>query len=176
MSVWSRALKQADVAVEAVDWDVVYAEQLPRVYNFFRYRVGEGVVAEDLTAATFEKAWVARTRYRSDLSGFSTWLFAIAQNVAVDYFRKRRNDMPLDQAISRTAEGSLEEMAEHRSDIARLAVLLATLSDRERELVALKYGASMNNREIAKLTSLTESNVGSILHRVTAKLRAGWEG
>src|SRR5580765_5538052 len=39
------------------DWDALYAEQLPRVYNFFRYRVGDGPVAQDLTSATFEKAW-----------------------------------------------------------------------------------------------------------------------
>src|SRR6266496_425703 len=41
------------------DWDALYAEQLPRIYNFFRFRVGEGAVAEDLTSITFEKAWRA---------------------------------------------------------------------------------------------------------------------
>jgi hypothetical protein len=41
------------------DWDAVYADQLPRVYNFFRYRFGVTADAEDLTARTFEKAWRA---------------------------------------------------------------------------------------------------------------------
>ena len=48
------------------DWDAVYADQLPRVYNFFRYRFGVTADAEDLTARTFEKAWRARHRYRRD--------------------------------------------------------------------------------------------------------------
>lgn len=174
--MWSRAIKQTEVVTDAVDWDVVYAEHMPRVYNFFRYRVGEGALAEDLTATTWEKAWVARERYRRDLGAFSTWLFTIAQHVAIDYFRKRRDDLPLEHARSRHAHGSPEETVERQSDFARLAVLLAALSDRERELVALKYGASLTNREIAKLSGLTESNVGSILHRVTVKLRAGWDG
>lgn len=69
------------------DWDALYAQQLPRVYNFFRYRVGDGPVAEDLTSLTFEKAWRARHRYRRDLGGFGTWLYAIARNVAYDHFR-----------------------------------------------------------------------------------------
>ena len=43
-------------ATEA-DWDALYAEQLPRVYNFLRYRVGDGPDAEDLTSETFERAW-----------------------------------------------------------------------------------------------------------------------
>ena len=52
------------------DWDALYAAEMPRVYNFFRYRVGDGPVAEDLTSATFEKAWRARDRYRRDLASF----------------------------------------------------------------------------------------------------------
>src|SRR5881628_144471 len=80
------------------DWDALYAEQLPRVYNFFRYRVADGAVAEDLTSITFEKAWQARHRYRRDLAGFRTWLLTIARNVAVDHYRARREHVPLDEA------------------------------------------------------------------------------
>src|SRR3970282_1347034 len=64
------------------DWDAVYADQLPRVFNFFRYRFGPTADAEDLTARTFEKAWRARQRYRRDLASFATWLMSIARNVA----------------------------------------------------------------------------------------------
>jgi|SRR5581483_1298336 len=72
------------------DWDALYADQLPRIYNYFRFRVGTDADAEDLTAHTFERAWRARERYRQDLAGFSTWLFAIAHNVAADFLRARR--------------------------------------------------------------------------------------
>ena len=47
--------------------------------------------------------------------------------------------------------------------------------ERERELIHLKYGAELTNREIAQLTGLSESNVGTILHRVAGKLRMEWE-
>src|ERR687897_133616 len=80
------------------DWDAVYREQLPRVYNFFRYRFGPSMDAEDLTARTFEKAWQARHRYRRDVAGFGTWLLAIARNVAADHVRARRHHLPLEAA------------------------------------------------------------------------------
>ena len=64
---------------DKVDWDAVYADQLPRIYNYFRFKLGGEAEVEDLTARTFEKAWSARARYRRDLAGFSTWLFRIAQ-------------------------------------------------------------------------------------------------
>ena len=61
-----------------------------------------------------------------------------------------------------------------RSDFERLSRLLAELPARERELIALKYGAEMSNRAIAKVAGLSESNVGTILHRTIQALRAGW--
>jgi hypothetical protein len=46
-------------SAEELDWDALYSDQLPRIYNYFRFRVGAYADAEDLTARTFEKAWQA---------------------------------------------------------------------------------------------------------------------
>src|SRR5918999_318093 len=120
------------------DWEQVYAEQLPRVLNFFRYRVGPTADVEDLTARTFEKAWRARHRYRRDVAGFATWLLSIARNVAADHIRARRPSLPLDAASSVPAPArSPEDALAEQSDAARLSQLLAALPDRERELLAL---------------------------------------
>jgi RNA polymerase sigma-70 factor (ECF subfamily) len=67
-----------------------------------------------------------------------------------------------------------EQQAIQQSEAQRLAALLATLSSRERELIAMKYGADMTNRAIARATGLSESNVGTILHRAVESLRGCW--
>jgi RNA polymerase sigma-70 factor, ECF subfamily len=163
-----------------LDWNAVYKDQLPRLYNYFRFRVGgrfrtgHDADIEDLTARTFEKAWKARDRYRSDLAGFSTWLFGIARNVAIDYLRSRRAHLPLEAADHVAADATPEDAVAHTSDLARLAALMPLLSDRQQELVALKYGATLNNRVIASVTGLSESNVGTVLARAVEKLRARW--
>ncbi len=157
------------------DWDVLYVEQLPRIYNFFRYRVGAHADVEDLTSVTFEKAWRARHRYRRNLGGFTTWLLAIARNVAVDHHRAARRHEPLTEAAGLVTGRTPEDDALQRSAVQRLTALLGQLPDRERELVALKYGAGATNRAISGLTGLSESNVGTILHRVVQQLRAGWD-
>ena len=158
-----------------VDFEAVYQAELPRVYNFFRYHIGDDRVAEDLTAETFEKAWRNRKRYRADLASFSTWLFTLARRVATDYYRKRRPTIPLDEAVLVSDPQVIEDAAQERAEFAHLAVLLALLAERERELVALKYGAGLTNRAIARLTGLSESNVSTILYRVTRQLRAQLE-
>jgi RNA polymerase sigma-70 factor (ECF subfamily) len=162
------------VAASEPDWDAVYTEQLPRVYNFFRYRLRNEAHAEDLTSRTFEKAWLARARYRRDLAAFSTWLLSIARNVATDHLRAQRAHLPLEAAEDVVAHETPHDQVARDSDLARLGALLRTLPPREQELVALKYGAEATNRTIAELTGLSESNVGTILHRVVQTLRRDW--
>jgi RNA polymerase sigma-70 factor (ECF subfamily) len=162
-------------AASEADFEALYRAELPRVYNFFRYRVGDDALAEDLTSETFEKAWRNRARYRRDLAAFSTWLFTIARRVAVDYYRRPRPAQPLESAAQVPHPETLEDLAQARAERERLHALLARLTDRERELVALKYGAGLSNRAIAGLSGLSESNVGVILHRAVLDLRAQWE-
>jgi len=157
------------------DWEQVYAEQLPRVLNFFRYRLGGTAEVEDLTARTFEKAWRARHRYRRDLAGFSTWLLTIARHVAIDHLRARQRYEPIEVASAvPSRDDTPEQQAVHHSEAQRLAALLAALEPRQRELIAMKYGAGMTNRAIAHATGLSESNGGTILHRSVESLRARW--
>src|SRR4051812_50179110 len=108
------------------DWDEVYAAQLPRVLNFFRYRLGHTADVEDLTARTFEKAWRARHRYRRDLAGFSTWLLTIAPNVSTDHLRARpRHDPPDAPPPGPSPEHTPEQHAPPHAGAQRPPALLA---------------------------------------------------
>jgi len=162
------------VATAEPDWDAVYLEQMPRIYNYFRYRLGHEALADDLTARTFEKAWLARHRYRRNLAGLQTWLLRIARNVATDHLRTAHEHASLEEAADAAADGTPEDEAVLRSNFARLATLFAALPERERELLALKYGAGATNRAIAEITGVSESNVGTILHRTVNTLRLKW--
>ena len=169
---------QRPAAIESageIDWEAVYTSEMPRIFNYFWYRLGDSAVAEDLTATTFEKAWRARARYRSKRAAFSTWLHTIARNVANDYYRRHRPTRSLDEIQAQPSAQFPADVAEQNDESARLAWLLARLPARERELIALKYGAGLTNREIARLTTLSESNVGTVLNRVTSRLRKMWE-
>jgi RNA polymerase sigma-70 factor (ECF subfamily) len=175
MTIQFRSLQRTISPAENVDWQAVYADLLPRVYNFFRYRVSDRSTAEDLTATTLEKAWKGRGRYRRDRASFSTWVFGIARNVALGYYRQHRNEIPLETLNDQVSDSSVEASLQQESDRERLFALLSRLPTREQELLALKYGAELTNREIARVTGLSESNVGTILSRVVQRMRANWE-
>jgi RNA polymerase sigma-70 factor, ECF subfamily len=69
----------------------------------------------------------------------------------------------------------VERSFQEQQDKALLQRLLLELPERDHDLVALKYGAGLSNREISSVTGLSESNVGSILHRTVAILRRKWD-
>ena len=167
--------RQVKAGSAAIDWEAVYQDLLPRVFNYFRYHGLEDATAEDLTALTFEKAWRKRDTYRHDLAAFSTWLLRIAHNVAMDHFRTRPREIDLEEIETRADQITPEEILVASDEHDRLRLLLSQLPPREQELVALKYGSGLTNRAIAQLTGLTETNVGTILYRVVNLLRASWE-
>jgi RNA polymerase sigma-70 factor (ECF subfamily) len=176
ISTKTKLLSWVRSSASETDFERVYRAELPKIYNFFRFRVGDGPVAEDLTADTFEKAWRKRDSYRQDLASFSTWLYTIARRVAIDHYRKQRPEISIESAGPLTADETPEELTTRQADFERLSVLLAQLEERDRELVALRFGAGLTNRAIAGLTGLTESNVGVILHRTLNQLCVEWEG
>jgi DNA-binding CsgD family transcriptional regulator len=101
-------------------------------------------------------------------------LYAIARNVAIDHFRRRVAHEPLEAASHVAAYGTPELDAIRSSDRQQVLLLLAALDERSREIIALRYGGGLTNRAIARLLGLSESNVGTILHRAITDLRARW--
>lgn len=160
---------------ETIDWERVIQYDYPRIFNYFRYSGLDDDTAQELSAVTLEKAWRARKRYDPEKSALTTWLITIAKRTLIDYFRTQRPQRSIDHLEESFEPGSDEHNPEQQilqtEDRKKLRMLLYELPERERELVALKYGAGMTNREIAKLTELTESNIGTINHRVLNFLR-----
>lgn len=170
MGTFENAETAHRVAATDIDWASAYQELLPKVYHYFCLRTGDSLEAEDLTAATFERAWRDRARYQKDIGTVTNWIFGIARHVAITHFRQKEHRQALTQANTEEYRPT-EEAAARQQEFDRLASLLTTLSEREREIFSLKYGGRFTNRAIAKIARLTESNVGTILHRIVSRLR-----
>jgi RNA polymerase sigma-70 factor (ECF subfamily) len=175
MSVFGKIIATAITAATEVEWASVYEELLPKVYHYFCLRVGDRLEAEDLTAATFERAWRDRERYRNDLGTFTNWLFGIAHHVMVAHFRQNKQEPEITERGLADVSRPTEETATLLEEFEQLVSLLAYLPERERNIFSLKYGAQFTNRSIAKILGMTESNVGTILHRIVSRLREQWE-
>jgi RNA polymerase sigma factor (sigma-70 family) len=146
----------------------VYNEHVWRVYGFLAYRLGDRDTAEDLTQATFERALRAWGRFDPRRASASTWLLAIARNLLIDHYRRDRSTLtdPIDERLAPAVPGPDEQLAS-----AELLDALTRLSDRDREVLALRFGGDMTGPEIAQLLNLSLANVQQILSRSLRKLR-----
>ena len=116
-----------------------------------------------------------RHRYKNELGTFSTWLFTIARRKAIDYFRKQRPSVPLESVTTLTDDQSIEQEIDLKMDIDRLLTLIQTLPPQTQTIIALKYGSQLSHREISQVMSLSETNIGTILHRAVKELRYNWD-
>ena len=154
----------------------LYRTHTYAVFNYCLFRVSDRAAAEDLTADTFERAWQARNSYRPDRAAFTTWLFTIARHRVIDW-QRRRARRPLIRLSQQQPSDtpSLELQFEETELQSHLRRLIHALEGDEQELIALKFGAGMTNREIAQVLGKSETAIGSSIYRVMQKLRAQWD-
>ena len=168
----------AHIQSEESKFSRVYDEHVWRVYGFLAYRLGDRDTAEDLTQATFERALRAWSRFDRRRASETTWLLAIARNLLIDHYRRDKSNLtePIVEHLAPLVPGPEEQLTSSQE----LLIALGELSERDREVIALRFGGDMTGPEIARLLNLTLANVQQILSRSLRKLRglledAGYE-
>lgn len=160
-----------------MEFEHAYDENLPRVYGFFAYRLSSRDDAEDLTQQCFERALRAWDRFDPGRAAVSTWLLAIARNLLIDHYRARAPDT----GATRLEDVPDSALPSDNSAVAglglepELASALQQLAERDREVLALRYGADLTGPEIAEMTGLSLANVQQIVSRSLRRLRAALE-
>jgi RNA polymerase sigma-70 factor (ECF subfamily) len=152
-----------------------YEEQVWQVYGFFGYRLGSRQDAEDLTQLTFERALKAWDRFDESRGSATTWVMAIARNLLIDHYRSAGSgrERPIEGEEAGDPALAIEPPQESGVGISpELEEALGRLGTRQRELLALRYGADLTGPEIAELTGLSLANVQQILSRALRRLRA----
>jgi RNA polymerase sigma-70 factor, ECF subfamily len=149
----------------------LYERTFPRVYGYVASLLRDRSAAEDVTAQAFERAYRKRRSYRPARGSMDAWLFGIARNAALDELRKRKRRAVLETDPEDSAAPVPHDQAELALRRETVRAALTTLDGQERDLIALKFAGGLSNVEIARVLRMSESNVGTRLHRTITKLR-----
>ena len=149
----------------------LYERTFPRVYAYVASLLRDRSAAEDVTAQAFERAYRKRRSYRPTRGSMDAWLFGIARNAALDELRRRKRRASLEGDPEDTGAPAPEDHVELAVRRETVRAALAALDGQERDLIALKFAGGLSNGEIARVLRLSESNVGTRLHRTITKLR-----
>jgi RNA polymerase sigma-70 factor, ECF subfamily len=147
----------------------IYDAYARRIYRYFFSRVENAAEADDLTAQTFLKVIESLPRYRHR-GQFTAWIFQIARNNAMDYFRRNPNQSLHEDSFDLPVmDGALDRLIDQQS-IAALRQYIRALEEHERELLRLRFVVDLTYVEIAALLGRKEDAVRKAINRITERL------
>jgi len=151
----------------------LYLIHFDRIYSYLHMSVGNRHDAEDLTTQTFLKMLEAIGRFEWKSVPFSAWLFRIAHNLAMDFFRAGKRVQPEEEVPEPpgSEEASAEFHALHSIGRSSMLDLIADLSPEQRQVLTLKFVFDFANGDVAQILGKTEGAVKSLQHRALATLQ-----
>jgi RNA polymerase sigma-70 factor, ECF subfamily len=152
----------------------LYDEFMPKVYKYISFRIADTDDAQDITSTVFEKALINFESYSAEKAKFSTWIFSITRNALIDHYRYSAKKKSLQAEATVEAELKTDPSGDDMfkaEDAKILRGCISQLMPQEKEIISLKFGSGMTNREIARQLNLSESNVGVIAYRAVRRLR-----
>ena len=153
----------------AMTYEQVYQNYNRKVMNYIRPRINNPADAEDLHSAVFTKVYEKFSSFDQSKASVSTWIYTIARNTLIDFFRTRRihDELAEEDIVEEDAfQGILNE-----ETLDELAKALDQLADREREIIILHYYYNKQLKEIAVKLRMSYSNCKLVHNKALMKLR-----
>ncbi len=145
-----------------------------RIYSYIYRRTGDNALAEDLTAQVFLKMLEAIQGGKGWHSSFSGWLYRIAHNAVIDFYRQRDRQQQVDLEDAATVVSTDHNpvvIAETNMDATRLRTAIARLTDEQAEVIGLRFLEGYSISEVATMMDKTEGSIKALQYRAVATLR-----
>lgn len=150
----------------------IYKKYVTKIYQYFQFRVWNKDEAEELTSITFEKALTKLNSFRNQGYPFSTWLFKIAHNCLVDFFREqdKKKTISLDelapaQEPTTTKAPNFIQVIDDQADVRKVMQIIKTLTPLQQDVWGVKLSGDFSSKQIAETLNITENLVNVTLCR-----------
>jgi len=149
----------------------LYDAYVERVYRYILFRVSEDETTEDLVSQVFLKAWQSLDRYKIGSSPFIAWLYTIARNLVIDFYRAKKDFLPIEKMRAFPSDmQSPPEEVEARFDLEAMRDGLQALTGDQQQVLILKYIAGLPNENIAKIMNKQEGTIRGLQMRALQTL------
>lgn len=130
----------------------LYQTYIDRIYRYVYFRVADDNLAQDITSQVFMKVWEKLDTYQPGQSPFMAWIYRIARNTVIDYYRTKKFTISIENA--RPAELSHHDEVDEKLDIQiesqKLRTALRGLTKEQQQVLLLKFVDGLSTTEIAK--------------------------
>jgi RNA polymerase sigma-70 factor, ECF subfamily len=142
----------------------------PSIFRYLYYRVGEHQAAEDLTSEVFIRMLRALPGYQPQAAPFHSWLFQIARNLAIDYFRQSGRNQALTENL-RASDPGPETALDHTLTHDELRLALSKLNNDQREVIVLRFILELPIAQVAQMLGTSGDAVKGLQRRGLLTLR-----
>ncbi len=149
----------------------LYDLYVDKIYKYIYYKSGRTDEAEDLTAQVFLKAWEAIDHYRWEGYPFSTWLYRIAHNMMIDYYRTHRETFPLDTARAKESNIDPFQSAERSLTSDQIRAALKHLTHDQQRVIVLRFLEGYSTGEVAAMMDKDPDAIRALQHRALRALQ-----
>ncbi len=150
---------------------LLYDAYLDKIYRFLYFRTNHQETAEDLASQTFFKAFDKINSFDSEKGTFQSWIYRIAHNLLIDYYRVPRRNVELSAAENIDSGSSPEQDTDRELTVKQVQDLLKTLPEQAQELIVLRVWEDLPYSEIAKIMDKSEASLKMQFSRIIAGLR-----
>jgi RNA polymerase sigma-70 factor (ECF subfamily) len=150
----------------------IYEENFDKIYRYIVLKIGDRTEAEDMAQQVFLNAFKSISSYKSKGNPISSWLFRIAHNQMVDYFRKKskRATVPLDETLA-GGGGDPGLEAEHKIAVEQLVRATGKLTGAQREVISLRFAGELSVAQVAGIMGKSEGAIKALQHSAIISLR-----
>jgi RNA polymerase sigma-70 factor (ECF subfamily) len=163
---------EAELVQRAVSGDpeafaTLYDRYVEAIYRFVFFRVSEEQTAEDLTSHIFLKAWDNLSSYQFRGLPFRAWLFRIARNSVIDYYRTFKETTPLEpNAIAEPdLAAEVDSKVERRLQAEEIRLALRQLTEDQRQVLTLRFIEGLSTEEVAKIMGKRQGAIRALQMR-----------
>lgn len=150
----------------------IYDRHFKRIYDYAYYRTMNQAEAEEITSQTFLAALESIERFEYRNIPVIVWLYRIASNTIIDYYRKSGQTVELNEEQTAAGENSQPEVVFlGNSEKKQLLEHLKTLPPVQEQAIILRYIQNLSYKEIAQILDKSEGAVKQLLHRGLSALR-----
>jgi len=158
---------------EASAFGLLYDHYQPKIYRFVLVKVSRREEAEDLTHQVFLSAWQNISRYEQRGFPFSSWLYQIARNQVIDFYRVKKGDIGLDTIDPETfeSEDKLGMQTELKLEFARVTQAIQKLKPDYQDVIILRFIEDLPIKEVAAAMDKSEGAIKLLQHRAIKHLK-----
>lgn len=149
----------------------IYDKYFDKIYRFIYYKVSHRETAEDLTSVTFTKALENIKKFNADKGLFSAWLYKIARNNTIDYYRSKKEISDIDNVPNLYHEENFAENMTKNQQLQNIKEKLDILSEDQREIIVMRVWNEMSYKEISEVVGKSENNCKVIFSRSIKQLK-----